>query len=237
MKSRHFYSSGNDRFSGALTNNKLEWQRPCFKYAEKMVIADSTLRAFGRLRINFGKTAINSYGGMDILEFICLLRANRLSKDVDLDKFGVRERYQMGRDEFARTRFCRHCKSECMEDFAGELILVVGLNNALKATRQPFVNFQRKRIQNVPAMFKLLDGVLAEMLPKAKVAFVQPLKVPYLRFKDQLEVYAEIETEVLKRNHISIDPEKPTRENMIDYEGVHLYDQQSVAFWKEIIQP
>ena len=201
-----------------------------------MVIADSSLRAFGRLRIHFEKTAINSYGGMDILEFICLLRANRLTKDVDLDKFGVRERYQIGRDEFARTRFCRHCKQECMENFTGEIVLVVGLNNALKATRQPFVNYQRKRVQNVPAMFKLLDEVLAEMLPKATVTFIQPLKVPYLRFKDQLEVYAEIEIEINKRNHIEFDPERPTKENMIDYEGVHLYDQQSINFWKQIIQ-
>ena len=59
---------------------------------------------------------------MDLLELICLLQTGKITKDFDLGKYKVRNRLQVGKDEFATIRFCKHCYADCLDKFTGQLI-------------------------------------------------------------------------------------------------------------------
>ena len=53
----------------------------------------------------------------------------------------VRERILSGRDTIPVTHWCSNCKSECLQNFEGRVVFVVGLNNAMHAAEEPFIRF------------------------------------------------------------------------------------------------
>ena len=213
--------------------------RPCFKSYAKVLIGDSTLRSFGRTKKAYEKVSITGFGGMDLLELCNILRSGKLSAENDLDKYPVRQRFQNGRDEFAKVRFCKHCRTECMEEFDGDVFIFIGLNNALKADRSPFADFKRDNAQDIKEMFKLLDKIVAEMLPFANVTFMHPLKVSLQKFWHgppvHKLVFAQVNEEITKRKHIKYDTEAPFNQNLFDFGGVHMHDADSVRFWEPIL--
>ena len=178
--------------------------------------------------------SITGFGGMDILELVCLLQCGKISQDTDLGKYKIRCRFQSGRDEFPTVRFCKHCYTECLEDFTGKLTLVIGLNNSLKSEREPFTNEHGKNLQDVDLMFNLLDKVVLKMLPNAQVNYVPALNIAkpaWIRSKLAQRIHGDVNANVYRRNHVPIDIDEPRREGLFDQEGVHLYDNDSLDFW------
>ena len=224
---------------GVQVDKKMEWTRPCFKGYKTVVIGDSSVRAFARKKKGLKDVSITGYGGLDIMEMVCIIRAGKLSNDIDLGKMKVRSRYQAGRDLFALTRFCTHCFGECMENFRGNLVLVVGLNNVLHAEREPFANNRGQNQQRADQMFKRLDETVAIMVPNAIVHFALPLIVPQYSWSGsgvQRAVFASIVNEVKKRKMLTMDNDEPRRLGQFDRNGVHMWDDDSIEYWTKIIR-
>ena len=210
------------------------WSRPCFKGFERVIIGDSSIRAFGRMRRFLHGMSITGFGGMDVLELICLLQAGKISNDVDLGKHRVRSRFQNGRDEFPTVRFCIHCYSECLQEFTGQLTLVIGLNNSLKAEREPFANEYGRNLQDVDGMFSLLDRILLKMLPNANVNYMPVLNVTrpvWIRSQLSQKIYGDVNANIYRRNHLQLDIDEPKREGIYDSEGIHILDEEALDFW------
>ena len=171
---------------------------------------------------------------MDILELICLLQAGKITKDFDLNKYKVRNRLQYGKDEFATIRFCKHCYSECASNFNGQLILVIGLNNSLKAEKEPFSNEYGRSMQDVDALFKLMDKTIAKMVPNAKVFYAPVIRVvrgAWKRSQLAQKIYGDANSCIYRRSHLQFDPEEPLKKDLFDREGVHLNDEAATEFW------
>ena len=179
--------------------------------------------------------SITAYGGIDILELVCIMSWGKLSKELDLDKMPIRIRHQNGRDQFAKIRFCVHCRDECMETFNGKLLIVAGLNNVLKADRSPFMDNKRESMQNIQKLFALMDDTLKDMLPNAEISFASPLDVNFGLSPAAKDIYAKTIAEVAKRRHVDFDPTEPKRLRQFDFGGVHMLDKLSVEFWTKII--
>ena len=172
---------------------------------------------------------------MDLLELVCIMSWGRLAKEVDLDRMPIRIRYQNERDQFAKVRFCLHCRDECMESFNGKLIVVAGLNNVLKADRLPFMDHRRESTQNIAKLYELLDKTLEDMLPNAEIIYAPPLDVVQALPPIGKEIYAQTIAEVGKRNHLNFDPSEPKAKNQFDKYQVHMIDRLTVEFWSKII--
>ena len=199
-----------------------------------MVIGDSTIRAFGRIRKSLTSTSITGFGGMDVLELICLLQTGKITKDLDMAKYKVRNRLQVGKDEFSTIRFCKHCYADCLDNFTGQLILVVGLNNSLKAEKEPFSNEYGRNMQDINGLYRQLDKTIAKMLPNAKVAHAPVLKVKrfaWTRSNLAQKIYGDLNACIHRRTHLQFDPEEPLRSGLFDADGVHLLDKESTEFW------
>ena len=172
---------------------------------------------------------------MDVLEMVCIMSWGRLAKEVDLDKMPIRIRYQNGRDQFAKVRFCLHCKGECMETFNGKLVVVAGLNNVLKADRLPFQDFRRESTQDIAKLYELLHKTIIDMVPNAEIIYAPPLDVVQALPPIGKEIYAQTLAEVRKRNHLNFDPSEPKKKNQFDKYQVHMMDLATVEFWTKVI--
>ena len=202
-------------------------------------MGDSSVRAFGRKRRSLNGVSITGFGGMDILEAICLLQAGKISKDCDINRYRIRNRFQSGKDEFPTIRFCKHCYDECMSSFEGQFILVIGLNNTLKADKEPFTNEFGRNLQDIDGMFKLLDGVLQKMLPKAQIKLAPVLNISNENWRQspaKQKIFHEINENIARRNHLQMDPDEPDRRNLFDQDGTHMNDYQSIEFWTKTFQ-
>ena len=225
--------------NGRMVDKTHEWVRPCFKNYSKVIIGDSTIRGFGRQRKAFNGMSITGFGGMEYLEFINLLQSGFLSKDRDLTKTSIRTRYQSARDEFPVIRFCRHCRTECLENFEGLLIVVMGLNNCLKADIPPFALENGENKQDVVQVMELLDSTISKMLPNANVVLTPILDVEEFKWKitgNCMSVFKKFNEQIRIRNHVNIDIAEPKRRNLYDRGGVHLRDWESVQFWSRIFE-
>ena len=76
-----------------------------------------------------------------MLELADIIRSGGLSRNRDLRNRYVREQVLSGRYIIPTTRWCTNCKSECLREFEGRVILAIGLNNALHGGEEPFVRF------------------------------------------------------------------------------------------------
>lgn len=199
-----------------------------------MVIGDSSIRAFGKTRKSLNATSVTGFGGMDVLELIGLLQVGKVTKDFDLGKYKIRNRLQYGKDEFATIKFCKHCYSECTINFTGQLILVIGLNNSLKAEREPFSNEYGRSMQDINAIYNLLDKTLSKMVPNASVLHAPVLKVVkgvWKRSQIAQKIYGDLNACIYRRPHLQFDPEEPLKNDLFDREGVHLEDNAATEFW------
>lgn len=78
------------------------------------------------------------------------------------------------RGHFPFNKTCDQCNESCMENYRGNLILAIGLNNALKADKPKF-----RESQNVKQMLNNLINSIHESIPNAKhIYFIRPLEVP-----------------------------------------------------------
>ena len=193
------------------------------------------MRGFAKTNSALEGTSITAYGGMDLLELVCIMSWGRLAKEADLDRMPIRIRYQNGRDQFAKVRFCLHCRNECMETFNGKLIIVAGLNNVLKADRLPFLDYRRESTQNIAKLYELLENTLVDMVPNAEVIFAPPLDVVQALPPIGKEIYEQTLTEVRKRNHLNFNPSEPKEKDQFDRYQVHMIDHMTVDFWSKIM--
>ena len=224
---------------GVHVSKKHEWVRPCFKRYRRVIIGDSTLRSFGRRKKALEGTSITGFGGLDILELICMIRAGKLSSDVDFENMQMRNRLQMGGDTFANVRFCTHCYTECMEHFNGTIVIAIGLNNVLNADFEPNINSRGQNQQNFAQLFLRLDEAIKEMIPKAKAIFATPLVVPKFIWSGsgrQQAAFVSVVREVESRPHLQMDNGEPKRLKQFDRMGVHMWDIESVDFWMNIFR-
>ena len=200
----HFYRwSTTER--GRFIDKTPTWSRPCFNGYAKVILGDSSIRAFARKNKKLQGVSISAFGGMDLLEGICMLKAGKLSKDCDLTKYRIRNRFQNGRDEFPIIRFCKHCYTECMNEFNGECYIILGLNNSLKAEMEPFANEYGRNLQDVDGMFELLDDTLKKVLPKATIKLAPVLDVEndaWNRSELKQKIFKEFNANIMKRNHL-----------------------------------
>ena len=122
-----------------------------------------------------------------------------------------------------------------MESFKGKLIVVAGLNNVLKADRLPFQNHRRESTQNIAKLFELLENTLSDMVPNAEVIYAPPLDVVQALPPIGNDIFAQVNAEISKRNHLNFDPSEPKRKNQFDKYEVHMQDHLTVEFWSKII--
>lgn len=233
--SRHFRRS--DSVNGVRQDRTKEWSRPCFKGFEKVVIGDSSVRVFAKIGRRVKGMTISAFGGMDILEMVCLLQSGKLSTDWDLNKLQIRNRFQAGRDEFPTVRFCKHCYSECMTEFKGQLIIVIGLNNILKAETLPFATLAGVNQQNIFAMNKMLDETCKKMAPEANIKFAPVLKIEKHAGRNSRmtqNAINEMERSQVKLRLLEMDPDEPRRKGLYEGDGTHMKNVEGADFWTEI---
>ena len=202
-----------------------------------MIIGDSRVRGFARIRRELRGMSISAFGGMEVLELICILQAGRLLNGWDLTKTHVRNRFQANRDEFPTIRFCTHCYSECANEFKGDLILVIGLNNILKAERLPFATVGGQNMQDFDGMFKMLDDACKKVVPNAKVKLAPVLKVK--RLAGERSILTElainkIEENISARDTLEMNAMEPLEKDLYDDDGVHMKNKEGADFWMKI---
>ena len=181
--------------------------------------------------------SITGYGGIELLELACIIRAGRLSKDIDLERQNIRNRYQSGRDIFATTRFCKHCLNECMENFEGNIVIVGGLNNILHADKEPFKNWKGYNQQRSDQLLNRIDEAVSFLAPKATLIYALPLVVPSFKWAAsplQKSIFSAIMREMQKRRTLQMDNDEPRRLRQYDRYGVHMYDYDSINYWTSI---
>ena len=224
--------------NGVTVDKTKEWARPCFKGFSAVVIGDSSVRAFGRVRREMRGMSISSFGGMDVIELINILQSGKLSKEWDMNKLQIRNRFQNGRDEFPTIRFCTHCYSECLEEFTGDLVLVIGLNNVLRANSPPYATETGLNLQDFDAMFKVLDNTCKKMAPNAKVKLAPMLAIN--KYTDGMtncerEAWTRIQGNIKRRMHLEMDNDEPRRKGLYDRYGVHLRNWDGVDYWTKVL--
>ena len=84
-----------------------------------------------------------------------ILRSGGLDRRRDLRDRIVRERILSGRDTIPITHWCTNCKSECLQDFEGRIIFVLGLNNAMHGGDIPFIKFDEVTHEPINAQVSL----------------------------------------------------------------------------------
>ena len=228
-----------ERVNGVMVDKSKYWTRPCFKGYEKVVLGDSSVRGFARIRKELAGVSISAYGGIEILEMVCILQAGKLLNDWDLTKTHIRNRFQANRDEFPTIRFCKHCYSECANEFKGEVIFVIGLNNILKAEKTPFAMPNGQNMQNYTGMFEMLDQACNKMIPNAEIRFAPVLKVERLAEENStlIELAAtKIAEGIAARNMIEMDPLEPLQKKLFDDDGVHMRNREGTDFWMKVFQ-
>ena len=169
-----------------------------------------------------------------ILELIYILRTGALKNEQNENpcaKKSSRDKFENGgkKNLMPLSTYCPHCKSNCMKKFTGRLVIGIGLNNALKASKAAFEN------QNVGKLLQCLDRDIKYLLPKLKsLHFVQPIKVPVWTFEEEegefsLKVYREL-LEVLKEYPCS--PAAPIlTERDFNRDAIHLAPRASEKYW------
>ena len=60
-----------------------DWQRPCVKGYEGLVIGDSMLRCFNKIRKKVDGYRISAFGGCELMEMISLIRSGKILKNRD----------------------------------------------------------------------------------------------------------------------------------------------------------
>ena len=78
---------------------------------------------------------------MILMEMADVLRSGRLERNRNLRNRFTRERILSGRDTIPIVHWCTNCKSECLQNFEGRILFVLGLNNALHGGEDPFIKF------------------------------------------------------------------------------------------------
>ena len=142
---------------------------------------------------------------------------------------------------------CIKCNTNCMENYDGKLILICGINNSLHAADRNYLKTDAKgnyiSSQNVSELFRYLDQVLLEMLPKAQIKMV-----PALTCNDKTwektemcqKVYNEINDHIAKRSHVAIDPDLPRKMKWIankEFDKVHFEnDFEGINYWKMVFE-
>ena len=202
-----------------------------------MVIGDSSLRGFAKIRRVLTGISITAFGGIEVLELVCILQAGRFLNEWDLTKSNIRNRFQAARDEFPAIRFCTHCYSECANEFKGDLYLVVGLNNILKAERLPFATTSGQNMQNFDKMFEMLDNACKRMFPDANVKYAPVLETERLAGGNSTLTELAIEKvkeNIAKRENLKMDPNEPKNRKLFDEDGVHMKHLEGANFWTKV---
>ena len=83
------------------------------------------------------------------MELATIIRSGGLIKSRNLMRHEVRERVLDNADEVPFNKWCKHCKGECYSTFTGKMLIVIGLNNCLKADDWPFIQERNGRMENV----------------------------------------------------------------------------------------
>ena len=140
------------------------WNRPCFYGYNMVAIGDSLLRSFGRKRYLINGASINAFGGLDLFEFISLLRKGSLVSQIENPKY--KRDLADGRVVIPVNEKCNRCNTTCMKDFNGKLLIAVGINNSLHAADLPNLvmnaNNEYESIQDVEKIFRLIDETLTQ---------------------------------------------------------------------------
>ena len=91
-----------------------------------------------------------------------LLRSGALDRRRDIRNRIVRERILSGRDKIPVTHWCTNCQSECLQEFEGRIVFVLGLNNAMHAAEDPFITFDTPthEPENVQVIFSRIKLVI-----------------------------------------------------------------------------
>ena len=223
--------------NGIRYDRSKDWSRPCFRGFDKVIVGDSSIRVFAKTGRKMRKMSITAFGGIDTLEMTCILQSGKLLSDWDLNKMQIRNRFQMKRDEFPTVRFCKHCYSECMTEFKGQLIVVVGLNNQLKADTPPFATNTGVNQQNIAAMFKMLNETCKKMAPVATIKFAPVLKIEKFAGRNpKLTQIAITETEIAQKklDLIEMDPDEPRKNGMYEGDGTHMKNMEGTEFWTKV---
>ena len=72
-----------------------------------------------------------------MLGLAALMRTGNMTRDYRMPN--VRNRILEGRDEVPIVRWCQWCHKECYENFNGEMLIVIGLNNTLSAQESHYL--------------------------------------------------------------------------------------------------
>ena len=179
-----------------------------------------------------------------MLELAALIRASSTSRDRNFHNGAFRDRILSGRDQVPIVRWCNKCDDECFDKYTGKVLLVIGLNNTLKAGNHHNVKMgpdgHNINAQDFEGMFKYMDETLALMLPRAEIKFS-----PMIASGDEVwkntpicqEAYAEIDARIKARNHINFDSFQPEREGWLnDRDLVHMKDWESIDFWMKAFE-
>ena len=76
-------------------------------------------------------------------------------------------------DVFPTKPICAECNQNCMAEYRGNLIIAIGLNDALKSHQIKY-----RQHQDVKELIKNLNQTLLELIPHAKnTYFIRPIEV------------------------------------------------------------
>ena len=88
-------------------------------------------------------------------------------------------------------------------------------------------------------MFKYMDDTLKEMLPNAEIKFSPMIGSGSNHFNNSHRsqiAFRDISRLITSRDHVEFDSFMPLRNNMLEWDKIHLKDAEAIEFWKNIFQ-
>ncbi|CAG5109675.1 Oidioi.mRNA.OKI2018_I69.chr2.g4189.t1.cds [Oikopleura dioica] len=179
---------------------------------------------------NFSTVNVQINGGMDILEFLSVLRCNKILSDLNT----CRDHYMDGSPNmFKKYREfkCAECQTKCDRHFEGTLVVNVGLNNLLKSDVRQF------RHQSFSGLAKNLKKCLRDNFPKCTPHIMLPiLPVKYQSDDDFKEQHKELTEALLTGTDNPLEMrDYPLPQGRFDNDGIHLTTQASIDFFSSAI--
>ena len=111
---------------------------------------------------------ISLLSGYEILQLAAIIRSGAASHRRNFRSLAYTDRVLDGTETIPIVKECFSCKSNCYEDFTGKVLVVIGLNNSLKAGDVPHVKLNdatgfMKNAQRFDDLFKYMDDTFEKV--------------------------------------------------------------------------
>ena len=222
-------------FSETYSPERITWTRPCFASCKMLIISDS-LGAYLDGHLVPKDSKFFAYRGIDLCELNILLSNGNIpmkntpngKKSILIDK-NARYCFSHG----ARLHFCPICDTcgeNCIEQFSGNLVISVGLNNYLKNHQTSF---------STQSPHWLIDNIVKNCqnnFPFTSIIFNLPVKPANKKFNPDSEFFFQKLVDKMKSRDCIGSTDFAIKNKSHSSDGIHLNPKGKIAYWSMIFE-